>query len=292
MQSVRRIETWIDKEALKRWTYRWYVVGVLFLFFGLHAVFFNLEEWAAYMGFGNKCPGTSSPCILHIGQPGHGPKELRHDAMETYWLLAIMNLTSAVGRISAGFLGDTFGALQTSLLAQCTIALLVLLWIFASNVKATIAFAVIFGSVSGAVVQGPAAVVAHFLEHEPEGQAKFGQWAGMMFSMASIPALTGPLIAGFLISHYDNFVTVQLWCLVSFVLSAACMAIALYYDRRERIRRRAKSKREPTNVTDSSQAGLEESQGEAKDTPEGESRKSGADTTSSSSVDRRASVVR
>merc|ERR1711939_629113 len=70
------------------------------------------------------------------------------------------------------------------------------------------------------VIGLPPASMAYLLGPNPEAQARLGQWTGMMYSAAGIFALTGPLIAGHLISAYgNNFLTVQLW-------SGACMMLS------------------------------------------------------------------
>jgi hypothetical protein len=36
--------TWVDTQAFKNASFRWFTGSMLFLFFGFYAVFFNLEE--------------------------------------------------------------------------------------------------------------------------------------------------------------------------------------------------------------------------------------------------------
>jgi len=36
--------TWVDTDAFKNASFRWFTCSILFLFFGFYAVFFNLEE--------------------------------------------------------------------------------------------------------------------------------------------------------------------------------------------------------------------------------------------------------
>lgn len=68
--------------------------------------------------------------------------------------------------------------------------------------------------------------MANVLGPDPEAQAKLGQWIGMMYSCAAVPALIGPPVAGYLIEKYDNnYLTIQLFsggCL--FVSCALCVS--------------------------------------------------------------------
>lgn len=128
---------------------------------------------------------------------------------------------------------NSFGALNVHLVTTFIASLLVLLlWTLASNVGAAIAFVVIFGAISGAVIGLPPASVAYILGPSKTQQAKLGQWTGMMYTGSAVFALTGPVIAGHLISEYRNYVTVQLWSGFSLLLSAVCMGAARWCARR------------------------------------------------------------
>lgn len=73
----------------------------------------------------------------------------------------------------------------------------------------------------------PPASIAHVLgRSNKEEQRKLGQWTGMMYSVAAIFALTGPVIAGHLVSHYHRYITVQLWSGSCLFLGAVCMLMA------------------------------------------------------------------
>ena len=194
--------------------------SICFLFFGFYAVFFNLEEWAAAEGIGYK--DNVDP---------NGSDRIHDSAVRTFYLLAIMNGSSTVGRLSSSYLCDHFGALNVHAVVTFISAVLTLvLWSLATSVPAAIAFVVIFGVFSGAVIGLPPASMAYLLGPNPEAQARLGQWTGMMYSAAGIFALTGPVIAGHLISEFgNNFLTVQLWSGACMLLSSACMGVAIIY---------------------------------------------------------------
>lgn len=231
---VRKPERWrnhrvfIDTGAFRNAPFMWLTAAICFLFFGFYAIFFNLEEWAAATGLGYR---EDIPGQTNLPEPEKG-------AIHTYYLLSIMNGASTLGRVSSAYLCDHFGALNVHAVVTFAASLLVLLlWTLASTVPLAIAFVVLFGIFSGAVIGLPPASVAYILGLDPVAQSKLGQWTGMMYSTSAIFALTGPVIAGHLISVFDNnFLTVQLWSGVCLFLSAACMTIAIFTKRRQQKR--------------------------------------------------------
>ncbi|CAK4023015.1 MFS general substrate transporter [Lecanosticta acicola] len=230
---IRTPETWFDinvfwdKTAFKRnRAFLWLVVSISFLFFGFYAVFFNLEEWAVDLGFGTR---QANDIKANKGLPDEEPRR----QIRTYWLLAIMNASSTLGRIGAGLTSDMLGALNVHCFVTYVASILVLcLWSLTSNLDGAIAFVVVFGAFSGAVIGLPPASVAYVLGPDPAEQAHLGQWTGMMYSCASVWGLTGPLIAGHLITHYKTYLTVQMWAGACMFLSATCMAIGIWCRRR------------------------------------------------------------
>lgn len=229
---TRKPDTWFsvkvfwDVNAFKNRGFAWLVASIAFLFFGFYAIFFNLEEWAVSAGFGFR--STNS-----VGVNEGIPQTPASGQIATYWLLAIMNACSTVGRVGSAYLCDHFGALNVHCAVTFIASLLTLiLWTMAGELNAALAFVVVFGAFSGAVIGLPPASVAYILGPHPRAQAKLGQWTGMMYSCAAIFALTGPIIAGHMISHFSTFLTVQLWSGGCMTMSAFCMACAIYCRRR------------------------------------------------------------
>lgn len=56
----------------------------------------------------------------------------------------------------------------------------------------------------------------------------------MMYTLAAIPALIGPVIAGFLIEKFGNYYTVQGWSGACLLVSALCMILSRVYAHKER----------------------------------------------------------
>ena len=132
---------------------------------------------------------------------------------------------------------DTIGALNMHIGSQFVASLLtLLLWSLAGSETDAIAFCVVFGIFSGMVIGLPPASIGNILNctySTPEtkhlAKKKLGHWTGMMYTFAAIPALTGPVIAGHLITHYNTYITVQMWSGANLMLSFACMMVARWY---------------------------------------------------------------
>ncbi|KAF2130138.1 MFS general substrate transporter [Dothidotthia symphoricarpi CBS 119687] len=226
-ESWTAIRTWFDTDAFRNKAWWWFTAAVAFMFLGFYPVFFNLEEWAATRGYGTR-DGSAAP--VHIQESNDKP-------LQTFWLLTIMNGSSTVGRMTLAHFSDRIGPMNMHIGAQFGASLLTLiLWTLAGSETDAIAFCVVFGIFSGMVIGLPPASIANILSRTyttPEtahyAKSKLGHWTGMMYSFAAIPALVGPVIAGFLVSKYETYITVQMWSGTSLVLSLACMLVSRWH---------------------------------------------------------------
>lgn len=225
---IRKPKKWMDPKvfwdtkAFRNLAFTFMVASISFLFLGFYCVFFNLEEWAVAEGFGYRPTAAD-------GANSDLPHPEAQGRVQTMYLLATMNGASTLGRVSSAYFCDHFGALNVHFVVTLISSLLVLiLWSLTNTLEATWAFVTIFGAFSGAVIGLPPASVAYILGPDPEDQAKLGQWTGMMYTVAGLPSLIGPIIAGHLISEFGTFLTVQLWSGACIFLSAVCMACAIY----------------------------------------------------------------
>ncbi|KAF2157876.1 MFS general substrate transporter [Myriangium duriaei CBS 260.36] len=212
--SWKSWNAWVDPSAGRNMPFILFTAAIAMMFFGFYGIFFNLEEWAAHRGVGFKganpppCPLDGTNCIKPL---------------KTYWLLAMMNGASSIGRLSSSYLCDRFGALNVhasvTLVASC---LCIFLWPFANTVPSAIAFVLLFGAFSGSVIGLPPASMAAILGPSREAQAKLGHWTGMMYTVAAPFALTGPFIEGWFIKRYNyNYLTIQMFsggCLMTAAL--------------------------------------------------------------------------
>lgn len=157
--------------------------------------------------------------------------------LQTFWLLTIMNGASTIGRLTMAGFSDKTGQLNMHIVAQILSSLLCLvLWSLAGSTASAISFCVLFGMTSGTVIGLPPASIANILagtyrkpEEHHQRHSKLGQWTGMMYTCAAVPALAGPVIAGHLVTKYQNYLTVQMWAGANLAISAACMLAARWY---------------------------------------------------------------
>ncbi|KAF4551549.1 Hypothetical protein D9617_13g100500 [Elsinoe fawcettii] len=229
------LTTWIEPSALRSRQFILFTSSICLMFFGFYGVFFNLEEWAAQTRVGYK--GTSPPPCAP-DQPPNTP--CNPPGLRTYWLLAIMNAASCVGRLSSSFLCDHFGALRVhSIVTLVAGTLCFTLWMLARTLPHAIAFVVLFGAFSGSVIGLPPASMAAILGREPAAQAKLGQWTGMMYTAAAPFALTGPVIEGVFIGRFGfGSGAIQAWSGACLVGSGGLMWAAMRAGREDRSERR------------------------------------------------------
>jgi MCP family monocarboxylic acid transporter-like MFS transporter 10 len=148
-----------------------------------------------------------------------------------------MNGASTIGRLLLAHFSDKMGALNMHAAAQITCSLLVLImWPLTGSEGTAIAFCIVFGLFSGTVIGCPPASIANILnctyttsETLHLAKKKLGHWTGMMYSFAAIPALTGPVIAGHLITTYRTYITLQMWSGFCLFLSFVCMVVARWF---------------------------------------------------------------
>ena len=226
------LSVWVDREAFKRSAYVWFVASTMFFFLGFHVVFFNLEEWAAIKGFGKKGSIAAHPEKPSFEAGKNGPSEIKENALDTWLILGIMNVTGIIGRCASGFVADKVGALRVAAITGFLMFALTLLWIFSFDLASAYSFACLFGAASGAGIGILPACITQMLDRTPERKERRAQWIGMLFSAAAIPALTGPLIAGYLLEEYDNYLTIQIWSGSCFFCSAFCAFVASRQDRK------------------------------------------------------------
>lgn len=218
----------IDPEAFRHPPFLWFTAATCFLFFGFYPISFNLAEWAAYTGLGYN--------DNIAGGAGHvtAAQEVQGGAIRNFFFLCIMNGCSIVGSLSSAFLCDHFGALNVHAVNTFISSLLVLcLWTQASTIALAIAFVVLFGAISGAVIGLPPASVANILDSDPEGNTKLAQWIGMQYMVAAPFSLAGPVIGGHLITEYNqNYLTVQCWSGGNLFVCFICILGAIYCKRK------------------------------------------------------------
>ena len=209
------LRAWADLHAFKSKPYVWYVAAISWVFLGFYPIFFNLENWAQWRGIGVKedvAAGTG-------GLAGEG-------GFRTFYFLSIMNGSSTLGRVGGAWLADRWGALNVHIVMTFLAGLFIMtFWVLTSNLASGVAFVVLFGAVSGAVIGLPPACVASFLSEND--QDRLGQWTGMMYTISAPAALVGPIIAGQLVMSF-GYLPIFGWSGGCLLLASFCMVVARY----------------------------------------------------------------
>ncbi|KAF4247759.1 hypothetical protein CNMCM8980_006982 [Aspergillus fumigatiaffinis] len=115
-----------------------------------------------------------------------------------FYTLSIVNAGSLLGRIIPGFLADRFGRLNMLVCVYAANSIMLLTWIRITTAAGLIAWAAVFGFVSGAVISLYPVSIAQLAPRPQE----IGTYMGQASAIVSVAGLTGTPIAGALIRSY------------------------------------------------------------------------------------------
>ncbi|KAJ7277315.1 MFS transporter, MCP family, solute carrier family 16, member 10 [Mycena rebaudengoi] len=146
-------------------------VGMFFVVWGLFFLIFFLPSYGALHGF---------------------------DANMTFYSVSVLNAASLFGHIVPGFLADRWGRFNMMVATALASAILTFASIAARNEASVLIIAVLYGFTSGNVVSLQGACVPSFMD-DP---TKIGVAVGQLLSVNAFAGLTGPPIAGALITNY------------------------------------------------------------------------------------------
>ncbi|KAG7442510.1 MFS general substrate transporter [Guyanagaster necrorhizus] len=141
----------------------------------------------------------------------------------SFYLVAIVNCSSGVGRYIAGGLSDRYGPLNIMIPLTSFAAIFTYAWPFAPNEASLICVAVLYGFSSGAYMSLlPSPLMAM---GEP---SDVGRRFGMCMSILSIGALIGPPISGDINSATKGFQAVGFFAGATILLGVVLMIITRY----------------------------------------------------------------
>jgi len=138
----------------------------------------------------------------------------------SFYLIAIANAGSSVGRLGGGILGDRFGPLNVMIPCTLVAGVLTYAWPFASTQGQFVAVAIIYGIASGVFIcllVGP--LVEMGASHE------IGLRVGLSNTVLAIGALTGPPISGAINTATGGFKFVGIYAGSVVVLSVVLMIL-------------------------------------------------------------------
>ncbi|EEP76221.1 predicted protein [Uncinocarpus reesii 1704] len=157
--------------AFTKPVYSLQVVGYSVIFWGLYTPFFFLPAYATARG-------------VH--------------ADWAFYIMPIYNAGSVVGRLVGSRLTTRLGRFNTLVAAIFISAILEFCWLATTNLGGLIAFAVLFGISSGAIIGLFPATVAMTAPHANQ----IGTYLGMMMGALGVFCLTGSPMMGAIVSRY------------------------------------------------------------------------------------------
>ncbi|KAG9605838.1 MFS monocarboxylate transporter-like protein, partial [Aureobasidium melanogenum] len=187
----------VEWSSFREPTYVLYCAGMFFNFWGLYFAFF-------YVGsYGRNVIGMSS-----------------HDSID---LLLTMVAVGFIWRLLPNYFSDRTGAVNVMLPFTLLCGIMMYGWIGVHNKASLFVFAAIYGSGSA----GLQSMFPAGLSSLTTDLKKTGVRMGMGFTIVSFACLTGPPLAGALISHdHGHYLPAQVWAGTSFLLGVSLLFAA------------------------------------------------------------------
>ncbi|KAF9258994.1 MFS general substrate transporter [Marasmius fiardii PR-910] len=141
----------------------------------------------------------------------------------SFYLVAIANASSTLGRLSTGLFAQRFGPINFMAPTTLAAGILTYAWPFARTKGASIAVAVIYGAMTGSYVS------AFMMPLFEMGEIHdIGRRSGMVLSVGAIGALIGPPISGAIKNSTGSFEQVGYYAGSTIVLAVILMLITKY----------------------------------------------------------------
>ncbi|RJE23693.1 Major Facilitator Superfamily [Aspergillus sclerotialis] len=137
-----------------------------------------------------------------------------------FYLLAMLNAGSTVGRIGPNFIADHTGPLNMLTPAVTATAVLAFAWLGVHNTPGIIVLAVLYGLCSGGFVSLPPVVMVTLTKDIRD----LGTRLGMVFACTSIALLIGTPIGGAILNGSGQYLGLQLFTACCLITSAILMA--------------------------------------------------------------------
>ncbi|KAL1796348.1 hypothetical protein ACET3X_004888 [Alternaria dauci] len=158
--------------------------------------------------------------------PTYARERLGSSESTALYMLVLAIAGSFFGRLVSGVFAHFLGAIVTWALCAFSSGVLALCWIRIETEKTFIAFSILWGFFSAALVTVPSAAFANIT---PD-LSRLGTRLGMSWSVSSIASLIGAPIAGALLKKTNgrtNFIGVQVWSGVCLMIGT-CWLVVLW----------------------------------------------------------------
>jgi MFS family permease len=189
----------IDGSALRDPTFLLFSLSMFFVFIGLYVPFFYVPQYAQD--------------VLDTGP------------QLAFYLLAIQNAGSVLGRILPALVAVRWGPFPVLIAAVCLCSVLCFAWIGIDSLVGIVVFAVLYGFFSGAVVSLPAPALVVI---SPDLRV-VGSRLGMSFSFAGFGLLIGNPIAGLIVSQVRGFVGIAAFTGAVMLVGCAVLSLAFVW---------------------------------------------------------------
>lgn len=166
----------LEPAAFKEPPYTLFSIALFFIFIGLYIPFFYIPSYAL--------------------------RDIGASADLSFYLLAVMNAGSIFGRIIPNIIADRVGAINVLLPFTFVTSVLAFAWMGIHNLGGIIAFAILYGFFSGAIVSLPPTALAAL---SPD-LSRVGTRMGMCFSFAGFGLLLGSPIAGAILKSTGKYI--------------------------------------------------------------------------------------
>lgn len=165
------VRNYIDPSAFKDLPFMLFVLGGFFGSMGYYIPLLYLPSYAETVSMNAKTAGLA------------------------FYLLAIVNGTSTVGRILTGFIAANLGPLEMTTLALSCCAVLLFSWIAVHGSAGIVVWSVFWGLMSSVIVALPGAIIPLLCP----SISVIGTRTGMYWAVAGLGVLIGSPVAGALI---------------------------------------------------------------------------------------------
>lgn len=181
----------IDLTAFQSLPYPTFVVSGFFGYMGLLTPFFYISLFAESSGYASK--------------------DL------SFYVLPIVNAFSIFGRVVPSIIADKLGPLNMLAPAAAVTSILIFILLSVHNLAGVIIFAAFYGFWSGTYISLPPSILVSLTP--PDKRYLIGTRMGMAFTIMGLGILTGPPVAGAILTMYNSFNDVWIWSGVCMLMS-------------------------------------------------------------------------
>ncbi|KAI5304047.1 hypothetical protein KEM56_006913 [Ascosphaera pollenicola] len=188
----------LDPGAFKEVPFVLFVTSIFFMVFGFSTPIFYIEQYAL--------------------------DKHTMDEDLAFYLVAILNAASVVGRVFPGLIEIYVGPITIFTACAGVSTLLLYCWIAMTSKGAIIAMAVLYGFSSGAFISLPAVCLASITDD----LHKLGSRIGMMSLLESMGTLCGAPVSGAILDHTGKWLGVQLYGGTATLITTSLLAAVLF----------------------------------------------------------------